>query len=186
MLCFDCGEGRMKLRDTAITEEFRGETVTVAIEALVCAKCGYRSIPGDKIGLYGKLLVEAFREKRGLLTGPEIRRRRELLGMSQEAFADWLKVGIASVKRWELGAVQDEAMDELMRLKTDPVAARENYESVCRRAGVEPSESRTVIMVPQQHTEYNYMLPFVSRSTKERLARNEPKVAAMMAQIQMG
>jgi len=52
------------------------------------------------------------------------------MGMSREAFAKWLKAGIASVKRCELGALQDEPMDELMKVRTDPAAAMANYEPV--------------------------------------------------------
>ena len=55
----------------------------------------------------------------------EIRARRMQLGMSQTQFGEYLGTGPASVKRWELGQVQDKAMDELIRLKTDPEAARQ-------------------------------------------------------------
>ena len=41
-----------------------------------------------------------------------------------------LRVGVASVKRWELGLVQDEAMDELMRVKCDPKYGRESLEAL--------------------------------------------------------
>lgn len=177
----------MKLGETTITEEYRGETVTVEVEARVCPKCGYRTIPSDKIGQYGRLLVEAYQEKRGLLTGAEIRRRRESLGMSQEKFAEWLRVGIASVKRWELGAVQDEAMDELIRLRTDAGHAKSNYEEVCQRTGVEADMSRTVIVMPAQGPSYgNYLIPRTSPRLDRILKGRGEELGARLAAIQMG
>jgi hypothetical protein len=50
--------------------------------------------------------------------------------MSQQRFSEYLGAGVASVKRWELGQIQDRAMDELIRLKTDVEAARENLRSL--------------------------------------------------------
>ncbi len=50
--------------------------------------------------------------------------------MSQSKFADYLGVGVASVKRWEMGKIQEHAMDELVRLKTEPEAARRNLKTV--------------------------------------------------------
>jgi hypothetical protein len=50
--------------------------------------------------------------------------------MTQQQFSDYLGTGVASVKRWEAGQIQDKAMDELIRLKTDPGAARRNLRSL--------------------------------------------------------
>jgi hypothetical protein len=52
--------------------------------------------------------------------------------MTQQGFSDYLGTGVASVKRWEAGQIQDRAMDQLIRLKTDPEAARENLKTVER------------------------------------------------------
>jgi hypothetical protein len=57
--------------------------------------------------------------------------------MSQDEFARYLKVGPASVHRWENGQIQDEALNELLLLKTDPEAARHNYQTVAMGAGAE-------------------------------------------------
>lgn len=131
----------MRLQVAPITSEFRGETITVETEALVCPKCGYQTLPAKGSGVYGRLLVEAWREKRNLLTGDAIRKRREALGLSQQKFAEYLRVGVASVKRWEGSLVQDEAMDELIRLKTEPEYARRNFERVCQGDGSSPLAS---------------------------------------------
>jgi hypothetical protein len=46
--------------------------------------------------------------------------------MSQEEFAAYLSVGVASVKRWELGKVQEKSMDDLVRIKCSLASARQN------------------------------------------------------------
>ncbi|MCD8481573.1 MAG: nucleotidyltransferase domain-containing protein [Verrucomicrobia bacterium] len=59
----------------------------------------------------------AYRNRFGLLAPEEIIGFRKELELSQQRFADLLGVGVASVKRWEKGLVQDKAMDELIRAK---------------------------------------------------------------------
>jgi hypothetical protein len=68
-------------------------------------------------------VADAYRAQCGLLTSAEIRRSRERLLMSQVDFASYLGVGVASVKRWELGEIQTKTADELIRCKTDPTYA---------------------------------------------------------------
>ena len=59
--------------------------------------------------------ADAYRKKHGLLTSEEIVNFRSLFGMSQAAFANYLKVGETSVKRWETYFVQDADQDEHIR-----------------------------------------------------------------------
>jgi transcriptional regulator with XRE-family HTH domain len=61
--------------------------------------------------------------------------RRRNLGMSQQQFAKYLGVGSSSVKRWELGWIQDKAMNDLILLRTDPRAAEANLAEVLARLG---------------------------------------------------
>jgi DNA-binding XRE family transcriptional regulator len=57
--------------------------------------------------------------------------------MSQDEFARYLKVGPASVHRWENGQIQDDALNELLILKTDVAAARHNYQQVAMGSGTD-------------------------------------------------
>jgi DNA-binding transcriptional regulator YiaG len=54
-----------------------------------------------------KRAADAYRTNHGLLTSEEIVNFRNALGMSQAAFANYLKVDKASIKRWETYFVQD-------------------------------------------------------------------------------
>lgn len=107
-----------------------GETVKVFMEGVVCANCGYKTVEANRMGEFALKVSDAYREAHGLLTSEDIRHRRHRLKMSQSQFARHLGVGVASVKRWELGQIQDEAMNTLIVLKTDSEAAERNYQEV--------------------------------------------------------
>jgi putative zinc finger/helix-turn-helix YgiT family protein len=107
------------------------EEFSVTVPGLACTSCGYQTIDNGQSGEFTKAVSDAYKAAHGLLTGSELRERRsEWLKMSQQAFADYLGVGLASIKRWESGQIQDRAMDELIRLKTDPEAARDNLRAL--------------------------------------------------------
>ncbi len=80
-------------------------------------------------------VADAYRQKHKLLTSSQIKDRRLDLGMSQQQFASYLGVRSSSVKRWELGYIQDKAMNDLIFLKTDPQRAEANVAEVFARLG---------------------------------------------------
>lgn len=55
--------------------------------------------------------------------------RRTSRGMSQQSFADFVGVSIASIKRWELGFVQEPIYDKLIRQKCDSETIRCVFQS---------------------------------------------------------
>lgn len=132
MNCFNCGEGALIPGVMDLVGERNGESFTVRMEGLRCERCGFQTIDSGQSSEFTRLVSDAYRQSRGLLTGAEIRARRIRLQMTQQQFAEYLGPGIASVKRWEAGQIQDKAMDELIRLKTDPVAAKHNLEELRR------------------------------------------------------
>jgi hypothetical protein len=69
---------------------------------------------------FGRLLADEYRAAHGLLTSDQLKERRLNRGLSQQGFADFLKRGVASVKRWELGKIQDPDNDRHIREMTDP------------------------------------------------------------------
>jgi len=92
------------------------------MRGLRCDNCRWETQDIAGAAELARQATDVYRRKHHLLTGEEIRLRRERLNLSQEGFSEWLRVGVASVKRWEGAQVQERAMDELIRLKTDPVA----------------------------------------------------------------
>ncbi len=126
MKCFSCGKGAMKVQTASIETVVRGEKYMVEVEAEVCNRCGEVLFDDAQADAYTIAGSGAYRRAHGLLTTTEIKAARSRLGLTQEQFAERLKVGIASVKRWELGAIQDESSDRLIRLCTDVDEARLN------------------------------------------------------------
>jgi DNA-binding transcriptional regulator YiaG len=87
------------------------------------------------MGEFALRVADAYCETHGLLTSSQMKDRRRNLGMSQQQFAKYLGVGSSSVKRWELGWIQDKAMNDLILLRTDPRAAEANLAEVLARLG---------------------------------------------------
>jgi len=135
MICLVCDtELREQLADMPV--EVKGESLTIKdFNALVCPSCGFKTIRGSDMTEYMKLAADTYRRKGGLLTSEEIRSRRQFLGMSQEKFASYLEVGTASIKRWELGQIQDKGMDHLIRLVTSLEEAKQNYLRLSNHGG---------------------------------------------------
>jgi len=134
MTCFECGEGNLVEGKVTLASKRNGDSVTVEMMGYRCDKCGFQTVDSKQSAQLTQLVSDAYRRAHQLLTGKEIRNRRSRLGMTQKSFADYIGVGIASVKRWELGQIQDRAMDQLIRLKTDPQCARQNLETVERQS----------------------------------------------------
>jgi len=149
MKCFQCEKGKMKSQVAEMTAHVRGEEVPVRMEATVCNRCGFQVLTDEQSNAYTIASADAYREKHNLLTTKELKEIRERLGMSFRAFAKYLRVGEASPKRWEAGLVQDEAMDELIRIKTDLPTARENVITLEARLGVPSAASRAQVIVLQ-------------------------------------
>ncbi len=124
MKCFQCSKGKLASKLSPVPGTLRGQQFIVQIEALVCNSCGDISLNEAQSTAFHIALADAYRVAHGLLTTPQIRAARENLGLSQQQFAARLKVGIASVKRWEAGAIQDPSSDRLIRLSTDLETAR--------------------------------------------------------------
>jgi putative zinc finger/helix-turn-helix YgiT family protein len=118
--CIQCGEADLEPKTIQLPGTVRGEGFTVEMEGLECPRCGYKTIEGSKMPEYGRLLADKYRASHGLLTSDEIRQRRKRLGLTQEQFAAYLEVGIASVKRWEMGKIQDPRHNQLIIERTRP------------------------------------------------------------------
>jgi putative zinc finger/helix-turn-helix YgiT family protein len=130
MICFECGRGALTEGVFPLVGERHGESFTVMMDGLRCAACGFVTIDSRQSVKFTQLVSDAYRQAHGLLTGVEIRACRDHLDMNQQQFSEYLGVGAASVKRWEAGHIQEKAMDELIRLKTNLEAARNNLDKV--------------------------------------------------------
>jgi putative zinc finger/helix-turn-helix YgiT family protein len=118
MICLRCNSEEFDVKpDTEMEQEFRGEMIKVTAPAMECVKCGWRTLALDQADELRKRTADAYRRKHRLLTSEQIKAVRRVLRMSQRQFAEFLRVGEASVKRWETWQVQDASSDELIRVK---------------------------------------------------------------------
>jgi putative zinc finger/helix-turn-helix YgiT family protein len=123
MKCLHCNGDEFEEKNCRFTPEVKGEEVEVVAPAMVCTKCHAPLMNDEQMSQLRKTAADAYRKVHGLLTSEEIVNFRSLFGMSQAAFANYLKVGEASVKRWETYFVQDVGQDEHIRLKCDEAYA---------------------------------------------------------------
>jgi len=119
MKCLECGNKKFTVKDVEETVEFKGEEITVAAPAYVCDKCEFVLTDTEQMNIFRRAVADKYRENKGLLKSEEIKAYRKKLNMSQAEFAEYLRVGIASIKRWESYFVQDESQDDHIRLKCD-------------------------------------------------------------------
>jgi putative zinc finger/helix-turn-helix YgiT family protein len=124
---------------TDMTATVRREQIPVRTEAMLCNRCGFHVMTDAQSDAYTIASADAYRTRHGLLTTKELKQIRRRLGMSFRTFARHLKVSEASPKRWEAGLVQDQAMGQLIRLKSDLVTARENVTQLEAHLGVAPA-----------------------------------------------
>lgn len=112
-----CPNCRGKLQQTEVEKRTQFKEVDVCYVATLhrCVDCGLELADVEEAATMQERLADAYRQAVGLLTSEEIRRLRQEKGLSQQALADALEVGIASIKRWETGVVQSKSMDVLLR-----------------------------------------------------------------------
>lgn len=113
----DCPNEHGKMVVTAMKKEvtFRDKRIEYDAEHYVCPVCG---IEVDDLVLAvenQKKISDAYRKAVNLLTGQEIVNGRGRLKWSQARLAEAMRVGIASVKRWETGQIQTKPMDDTLR-----------------------------------------------------------------------
>ncbi|RPI76049.1 MAG: DUF4065 domain-containing protein [Desulfobacteraceae bacterium] len=109
------GHGSMKIKNSLKETKFRGIDITLPVETYVCPECGFEAATIESTGAIQTALADAYRAKKGLLTGEEIKSMRKARGLSQQDLAKLMAIGIASIKRWETGLIQSKSMDRVLR-----------------------------------------------------------------------
>lgn len=94
---------------------FRGVELNVPVARDVCGKCGMTASDIAAAGAVQREIAEKYRQAEGLLTGKEIRSLRQAKNLTQEELAAQMRVGVASIKRWENANIQSRSMDNLLR-----------------------------------------------------------------------
>jgi putative zinc finger/helix-turn-helix YgiT family protein len=130
--CPECGSTDIETTEREDTFQYGGRekpfTVTARIPVHTCRNCAFTFIDGDA----ETLRHEAACRQLGVMSPPEIVSIRDGYGMTQSAFADLTRLGVATLSRWERGVViQNEAYDQFLYLLQFP----ENMERLRQRRG---------------------------------------------------
>jgi putative zinc finger/helix-turn-helix YgiT family protein len=112
--CIECAQADLQPALVRLEGTVRGEPYTVTMQGLACPHCNYQTIDGAAMPEFGRLLADSYRANHGLLTSAEIKERRNRLGLTQQQFAQRLGVGVASIKRWEMGKIQERHSNDLI------------------------------------------------------------------------
>jgi putative zinc finger/helix-turn-helix YgiT family protein len=135
--CGNCLEEKVypETMPYAIDVKHDGQLYHLEIPALSipkCRACGelvFSNSVDDQI-------IQALRERVGLLTPEQIRRGREALGLKGKELAERLGVAAETISRWERGGmIQSRAMDNFLRVFFDVPEAR----AVLRGAEQDPN-----------------------------------------------
>jgi putative zinc finger/helix-turn-helix YgiT family protein len=103
-------------------EEFnvRGEVIIVDAEYFHCLECG-EEFEDSKTSIDSyHVAYREYRLRKGLLQPEEIRKLRNQRGLTQKEFCNLLGIGIATLNRYENGALQSEAHNRSMKLAMEP------------------------------------------------------------------
>jgi putative zinc finger/helix-turn-helix YgiT family protein len=109
------GHGAMKLINKRKSTTFKGVDINYTMNCFVCPACGLEAGTLSQTAQIQKTIVDAYRKKVGLMTGSEIIEGRKKMNLTQQKLADRMKVGIASIKRWEGGIIQSKSMDRMIQ-----------------------------------------------------------------------
>jgi putative zinc finger/helix-turn-helix YgiT family protein len=96
---------------------FKGVDLSFETEAFVCPVCKLEAGTVETAGAVQQRIADTYRQKKGLLTGEEIKGLRKTCNLTQKQLAGQMNIGIASIKRWETGTVQSASMDHALRVQ---------------------------------------------------------------------
>lgn len=119
--------GEMQHETTIHETNFRGVQISCEIDGLVCPACQISRASVEQAAKAQVAIADAYRKRIGLLTGEEIRCRREKLGLSQQQLADKARCSKMSIVRWENGVIQKESSDTVLRRILFPVEVQDEY-----------------------------------------------------------
>lgn len=119
--CPNCNAEEV-LERSSRTEVFdvKGQRIDVEVTILVCQKCHTDFYPADFDP--NDLAFREYRKKLGWTQPDEIVQVRKRWGLTQNEFANLLGWGVATLSRYENGALQSESHESVLKLlKNDPL-----------------------------------------------------------------
>ncbi|MBN2753593.1 MAG: DUF4065 domain-containing protein [Candidatus Goldbacteria bacterium] len=121
VLCPECGKLTVPKIITAEREVIiRGEKITVISDMPKCTCCGSELLMKSEGRDSYTLAYDIYRKKHNLLTAEEIITIRKKYELSPKPFSLLLGWGELTIYKYEKGALQDDAHDEVLKFVNDP------------------------------------------------------------------
>lgn len=158
MKCSKCGHVMEPPAPQTIEAEVRKTKVQIEVLAPRCGHCGRVGLSGKAIRLHYRAASDAYRRQAKLLTTQDLDRLRRDLKMTWKEFAEYVFVGIATLKRWMRGEIQSEALDRLVRLRTDLQFIEKTATELAGRlasSGISSAAVQPVKTVPRKKVHWN-------------------------------
>ncbi len=125
--CCPNDHGPLVLKKINKSMLFRGEDIDFQMDSYVCEKCGLETATIEQTAATQNAISDAYRKKMGLLSGSEIRNKRNKLGWSQSELAKRAGVGVAGIKRWENGIIQTKSINLVLKAVFENTRIANNY-----------------------------------------------------------
>lgn len=120
-LCTNCetkSEFERVIKDDVI--KVRGEPITIKAEYVRCKNCGDAVLDTSAKSDPFEFAYREYRRRHGLLQPEDVRDWRRSHHLTQDELAKLLGLGIATINRYENGALQTEAHDKMLRQAMEP------------------------------------------------------------------
>jgi putative zinc finger/helix-turn-helix YgiT family protein len=130
----------------------RGEIIPVMVKYLRCDECGgeFRD-PKSRDDPLDEAYSE-YRRRKNLVQPEEIKAFRRKYDLTQKELSDLLGIGIATLSRYENGALQDEAHDSILRLGMQPRNLKDLINKNKEQLGIEKRE-RILSIIKEETSE---------------------------------
>lgn len=120
-ICLNC-EKETKTEFIKTKEEFkvRGEAIELEVEYFKCLECGNEFRPPKSTVDPIDQAYREYRKRHGMLQPEDIREKRARYGLTQQEISKLLGWGLATLSRYENGALQDDAHEKAFRRAIEP------------------------------------------------------------------
>lgn len=121
LFCQYCDkEVEVEYRKQNVISKINGESIELELQIPYCKECERELSNNDLEDYRYEMLYKEYRERKGLLQPEEIKRIREKYKLSQRAFSRVLGFAESTINRYELGAIQDNTNNSLIKLADNP------------------------------------------------------------------
>ena len=138
--------------------EIRGEKIVVEMKYYRCEECGEEFHIVTKDDDPFAAAYREYRRRKGWVQPEEIKAFREKLGLTQGQFSDLLGIGIATLNRYENGALQTDANNQLLSLCIEDPDNLIQLMDAHPEALAEPERERLITIIKEKKNQNNLLI----------------------------